>query len=362
MSAQFVYKIWSGYDQFTPDTIQRRLRKGRLRLGWKRYLDEVDAGTRVYVYFFGQGSFENGVYIDGRIVDVDRSHHRVTIAADRFDPTSPLTDPETSRRIGDLVRPRGRQVFVLPEAFRVPGDVGACSLDGDGASCVQLQCGSCPVWAQLPRIATGDYTWPNRLTPLAKRIDRFVPAYWIIPRRSYIPRNDAKPGIRHTSDLFYALKTGDKSKAYPFALGIETALDPTTGFDCIVPIPLSPDKAKRKEIHRTRLIARHLSTPLNAPVREYLKLTTPLSKRGGRSYTQAQYERAYEGALTVSGGLRRNNTALLVDDVATHGSTLAAAVKAMLKVDPTIRITVTTAGLMVLKETVARQRAVKGRR
>src|SRR3990172_7677500 len=61
---RFIYKINSAYDGFTPAKIPARLLAGkRIKLGWNRYVDVVDPGHEVWVYFRGPHRFEPGVYI-----------------------------------------------------------------------------------------------------------------------------------------------------------------------------------------------------------------------------------------------------------------------------------------------------------
>ena len=64
----FLYKIHSGYDGFQPRRIPERLVQGKLlRLGWDRYIDVVEVGNEVWVYFHGPHSFTNGVYVKGYV-------------------------------------------------------------------------------------------------------------------------------------------------------------------------------------------------------------------------------------------------------------------------------------------------------
>ena len=55
---RFLYKIWSRYDGFTPTRIpDRGDGRGRLILGWTRYIDVIEAGAEVWVYFYGPHAF-----------------------------------------------------------------------------------------------------------------------------------------------------------------------------------------------------------------------------------------------------------------------------------------------------------------
>src|ERR1700729_2536258 len=51
-AVKFLYKIYSGYDGFQPARIDGRMIDGKtLRLGWDKYLDVVEPGAEVWVYF-----------------------------------------------------------------------------------------------------------------------------------------------------------------------------------------------------------------------------------------------------------------------------------------------------------------------
>ena len=121
-------------------------------------------------------------------------------------------------------------------------------------------------------------------------------------------------------------------------------------------IKASPDDPhlylKRGELHRTRLLAKELSLLTEIPVREYLTLTSPISKRTGGFSSPARFEEAYAARLEVASAASRAESLLLVDDVITHGSTLAMAVLALRAVNPGVSITLVTAGIMILKDTV----------
>src|SRR5207249_2409070 len=122
-------------------------------------------------------------------------------------------------------------------------------------------------------------------------------------------------------------KAGERNLAYPLALGIYQALRARRllEFDCIVPIPLSPDKAATNEIHRTRLLADELSPLVDAPVEDLLSLKAPISKRRLRTdqgYTANQYERKYYETLAVDPRVSSFERLLLLDDVSTEGSTV----------------------------------------
>jgi len=159
------------------------------------------------------------------------------------------------------------------------------------------------------------------------------------------------------SNVFYRFKMGISNLAFPLALGIYRALQKRKmlDFDCIVPIPLSPDKARAGEINRTLLLAQELSKLLGTDVIEGLSLSGPISKHGlrtGLGLSAATFELRYGSLLCVSDAIKSRSRILLIDDVCTEGSTLRSAVNAIKSVNTTCELVAGTAGQMILKSVV----------
>jgi predicted amidophosphoribosyltransferase len=76
------------------------------------------------------------------------------------------------------------------------------------------------------------------------------------------------------------------------------------------------------------------------------------------------FREKYRKALDVRASTRHYDRVLLVDDVCTHGNTLAEAAQKMREMNPDIEIVAATAGQMIVKECVLKRRAVlaNGRR
>jgi predicted amidophosphoribosyltransferase len=163
--------------------------------------------------------------------------------------------------------------------------------------------------------------------------------------------------VRRTSDLFYRFKMGISKLTYPLALGLYEVMRERAllDFDCIVPIPLSPDKAKNKEIHRTLLLARELGRLLGVEVADALRLSRPTSKsilRTGLGLTPRRFEARYLEALTVDSSLKSYTRILLLDDVCTEGSTLRASATAIAQTGLKQEITAAAAGQMIMRAVV----------
>ena len=341
---KFLYKIHSGYDGFRPAVIPQRMEAGRLRLGWRHYIDTVEKGWECWIYFHGPHRFENGVYVKGIVDDVDLVGGEVGLRVREHGTEQPITPREVSNRVADVVAPRYRQVFVWPEQWTVEPECGL-------AACKSRQCDDCTTWAGLPLIENGHAKAPRRLR--WSRYDHVVPAHWIVPSRCYETRV-AAPVLKAT-DRFYDFKLGELAYAYPFARSMFEQLRRRglLDFDCVVPIPLSPDKASKGEKHRTQALAKELARLLAVPMRDIMRLASRVSKRRmlARGCTIAQFEQSYYSALRadVPADVER---VLLVDDVSTRGSTVAQAIRVLREQRSRTAIVVATAGQMIVKEVV----------
>jgi predicted amidophosphoribosyltransferase len=352
---KFLYKIWSGYDGFQPRRIPERIIDGKdVDLGWERYIDSVDVGHEVWVYFYGPHRYTPGVYVTGFVKQVHPDENRVRIRVRSYSTDKPLTDAKTSERIGNAVSVRNRQVFLFPEQWATAPD---CTLHSIAESCKKRLCDNCPTWQGLPLIKPSAVSIPPRLA--IHQIAAYSPAFWVIPSRCYLHhQGPIAKKIHQTSDVFYRFKVGEEELAYPLALGIYTNLTrrKAVDFDAVVPIPLSPDKAQKGEIHRTRLLGKELARLLGTRLSEVLSLDHPISKHKLRIHqglTAGQFELKYSAALCVDPRAKNLRRVLLLDDVCTEGSTLRSAITKLRSENADFEVSVATAGQMILKSVVS---------
>jgi hypothetical protein len=346
----FLYKIHSGYDGFYPRRIPARLVQGKLlRLGWDRYIDVVEIGNEVWVYFHGPHAFVNGVYVKGYVHSIAADRRSLLLRVRRYSTGAPLTDQETSNRISEAVRPRFRQVFILPEGWEATPD---CTIGTTAESCRAHTCERCPAWNNLPRIEPTHLDMPVRLPG---ELLGFAPAYWVIPSRCYLGLRAGRL-VRRTSEIFYRFKVGEAGLAFPLSLAMFHALARRglVDFDAIVPIPLSPEKAERGELNRTRALTDELSKLLGVPVLEALRLERAFSKKAAMAAgaTPSGFERDYVAAPEIPDGVAVPDRVLLVDDVCTKGSTLRSAWLKLRERNPGCVAAAATAGQMILKHLV----------
>jgi len=357
----FIYKVYSGYDGFQPKRIPGRLTDGRyLLLSWKRYLDEVEVGDEVWIYFHGPHEFEPGVYIKGRVAAIDiNADKEVRLRVYNYDTSSPLTDDKRSARIAAIVSARGRQVFLFPGDWETVAD---CTVFTGADSCSQRHCEWCPTWRRFQRIHKTELRLPPRLD---SQVGTFVPAYWAIPPRCYVSSTAIRSSIHQVTQIIKAFKTGNPKLAYPLGRAIFEAIHEwgvVPDFDCVVPIPLSPDKAAKGEIHRTRLIAQEMSELFGIPMRPLLKLSKAVSKRRmlNNGYTYAQFEQAYSQALEAE-DIGAIGHILLVDDVCTYGGTLKIASRTLRAKKFDLEISAAAAVQMIVKSVVLDEASISAK-
>jgi hypothetical protein len=361
---RWVYKIWSGFDGFRPAMIESRLQSGNLLdLGWAKYADAVEIDDEVWVFFFQGDRFPPGVYAQGHVESIDVASHHLVIEVAEYSPTTPLTDSATSSRLRELVSPRKRQVFLLPEKLgRRPA---ACSVGSLNApSCQAKQCLDCGYWRNLPIIRLKHLKRPRLMTSAIKT---YTPAYWAIPKkRNFVSRRGltVRPGVKRTNELFYRLKSGEAGLAYLFAAGMAKALRRRADvpeFDAVVPVPLSPEKAVDGEFHRTLALASHLAPLLGVPLCDALTLSTPISKRLllNQGHSQTEFKRRYVNALVIdSARLAPLSKVLIVDDVGTQGHTLGAIAAALTTTLPDMEVHAATGAQFALGPLVRDVQAV----
>ena len=351
---RFLFKIYSGYDGFRPAVIEQRMDDGLVPLRWPVYFDDAEKGAEVWIYFHGPHRFENGVYIRGRIQHRDPQTSKVYLDPTEYSTSKPLSDPATSAQVAEAVRTRHRQVFFFPPSL-VP--IPDCDLHSRATTCSSRRCQDCDRWQHLPTIVDNSFRTPERIT--TERGLKFRAGVWVVPSRCYLRSAAIPVGIHDTSNLFYRFKVGDEAMAFPLAAFIDRAIRMDDGvdldsIDAIIPVPLSPHKIALNELHRTRVLAAQLEELTRVPVLEAVSLRESITKRSliqDKAWTMAQFENRYRSLLDVVAEVANLRSVIVIDDVATRGSTLRCMVRTLRTVKDDLEILAVTAGQMILAAT-----------
>lgn len=130
-------------------------------------------------------------------------------------------------------------------------------------------------------------------------------------------------------------------------LGAELKSSGWAGIDMILPVPLHPSKEAKRGFNQSLLIAEGIGEVLGIPACDGILLRT----RETESQThKSRTERVnnMEGAFRLkTKGALTNKHILLCDDVLTTGATLEACAMALLKEEPTLKISLATIGIAV---------------
>ena len=103
------------------------------------------------------------------------------------------------------------------------------------------------------------------------------------------------------------------------------------GVDCIVPVPLHPDRLKQRGFNQAEIVAGQLATSADKPMRQILIRHVSTHPQTGLS--QRQRQQNVQGAFCIALGQGRwvkGKRLLVVDDVMTTGSTLDACARVLL--------------------------------
>lgn len=94
-------------------------------------------------------------------------------------------------------------------------------------------------------------------------------------------------------------------------------------YDVIVPVPLHPSRLRRRGFNQSQLIANHVSRDLGVPIEPLLVRTRATVSQVDLNATE-RYENTRSAFMLARSIALNGRSVLLVDDVITTGSTLAA--------------------------------------
>jgi len=360
----YLYKINSSFDGFTPQKIEERLEKDSyLVYNWREYFDDLSRGDIIFTYFTGPGT-RKGIYLISKVSEIKKDK-RVIGKVLRYDRNEPLIPPEEFEKYEKAILTRLiGSVYVIPpflditfEDFRVKVTISEIDV-GKRVNCYichkkkVFNCKNCPILSTKYLI--------NWLEPEVSlkipNIEGMVAPFWIIPRQSHL----IKITIREhpISKAFYSFKAGYKVYCRLFAFGIINAMENHPDFkdlklDYIIGIPLSPDKIESGEVDRVSELCHIISKEIGvAYLRDALSLDEPISRRFYKLLgKESMFLQDYYTYLKLNSKYSlADKFILVVDDVITDGKTLRAVSKKIKDIYPSCKIYVATGGIMAKRK------------
>jgi len=365
----FIYRINVNYDGFYPSGIPARRSGNNLLFNWAAYLEALDIGDLVLVYFFG-GNSKKGVYALARInrLDLSKNENNVKASLIKFssDDQEPLIPYENNRDYFDplfRLRRRGSEISVPSDFENLTYDLLRKS-DNILSRCCQLGL-ILPGSPEFPKFKITQVRLADLEKDVSKNIKEkgIISAYLIRPRQaSWILRSPDY--VQDITLAFNAFKKGDMSLISVFADALETQLRRNRGnnrskLSFITAVPLCQHKAKAGETDRVANLAKALALRLGVPYEPLFYLKGRVSRRLYKSlgYSTEKFINDYQQNLLIrrSGMIRElavsNREMLLVDDVYTDGITTSTIINVCRRIlgCENIKVRVVTLGLMIKK-------------
>jgi ComF family protein len=122
---------------------------------------------------------------------------------------------------------------------------------------------------------------------------------------------------------------GEWGRAEPLAERLARAVDDLRPFDALVPVPLHESRLRHRGFNQSFLLAQHAAQILRVPVADILWRTRRTDAQV--QLGAAQRSTNVKGAISVKPASHVDGrTYVLIDDVITTGSTLAASAEALI--------------------------------
>jgi predicted amidophosphoribosyltransferase len=337
-AATVLYTVHGAIEEFDRRWLRPRLSPDhRLTLPWPSPASSTAPGDEVIIRAPADQSLDHA-RINGTVESIDPANEHVLLRVDQLALDESLDDPTTA--LGTAQRPLAysQAVFMLPQELAIV-DVFAV-----GPARAINRTHRC----HLPIIPASAARSPPRLL---HDHDDYVPAFWVLQAGSFVYRTGrhVRSQVDDASALCLRFKFGETARAAALAVALYEALTARNlgEFDCVTPIPLSPEKAAAGKPHRARELSVHLAGLLGVDVVDLFSLRTPISKGARRAVdglSPSEFETEYAAALEVDNAVRHFDRLLIVDDICNQGSTFNAVLAGIRSVRNTISAVAAAAG------------------
>jgi predicted amidophosphoribosyltransferase len=326
--------------------------RNRLALAWPASASATTPGDKVAIFVHPSRGIRGGVYVEGVVDSLDPSSAQVLLRVDRLAVDQPLNERSMGRP-GSYLQAGGYQ-----DVFMLPDDLAVVQVYATNSSTAPKRGRAC----HLPIVAANALAWPPRLS---RSYANYAPAFWVLPADAFLYRAErpVRPEIEAASGLCLRFKFGETALSSALAIAMYEALTvrDLVAFDCVTPIPLSPEKAAAHRPDRARELSLHLADLLGIGSVELLSLETEISKGARRAVdgiSAPEFEAEYAANLKVDEIVRDVDRLLVVDDICHEGSTLSAALAAIRSANDDVRAVATVAGQMATRAAVRDDRSL----
>ena len=363
----FVYRINASYDGFTPSKIPERKSGNRLIFNWNAYLEALDVGDIVLVYFFGS-KCKSGIYAVVKIYkyDLTKKNQNVqgTIIECSTDNKNPLITHEDSKDFfGRLfsLRKRGSEINVPRELedkiYELLKENENLINKLDKQNILLPGSPNFPSYdiTQTPLIDFGKEV-SQRIkenNPICAYFIRPTQASWITQTPKYLP---------NITYAFNGLKRGDMCNIDFFANALakqtQKYLDGVAdNYGLVTGIPLCLDKLNAGEVDRVGKLSEAFAERKGLPYEHLFILNGRISRRlyKKKGFSTEKFIADYKQNLTIRKKkilkdlVKSGKGMILIDDVYTDGVTTSTVIDCCRNISgcENLEVKVITLGLMV---------------
>ena len=368
----FVYRVNVDYDGFYPSRILERRSGNKIVFNWTAYLEALDKGDIVLVYFFG-GGCKAGIFAIAKISKIDLEKNKknvqgtlIKFSTNNFEPLIPYEDNEEFFDNLFGLRKRGAEISI-PTQYETPTYNLLKEIDRLTDICKSLNI-LLPGSPYFPKHDITDIPKIDLTKEISQLIkDRgVISAYFIRPSQaSWITNSPAK--LINITSAFNSFKKGDLTCVDFFADALAEQIHKfdgrsSTKYSFVTGVPLCQYKFKLGETDRVSALGKAVADRIKVPYESFFILKGRVSRRFYKicGLSTERFINDFRSNLVI----RKQNTLkalatskkglLLIDDVYTDGVTTSTIVDFCTSISgcENLKFRIATLGLMVKKSNI----------